>query len=65
MDDESFNRLLNGPLYHEYPAFRISRLALALRAVVDACGPVGERALQQYCEHRDYWKYWTEEKPQQ
>jgi hypothetical protein len=46
---ERFNELLNGPLGHPLPIFAITRLALALRAVVDATGDAGERALEEYC----------------
>lgn len=52
MDDEEFNRLLNGPLAHPFPIFAIQRLAMALRIVVEAGGPDAARALRSYCEQR-------------
>lgn len=48
MTDEEFNRLLNGPLSHPLPMFTISRLAMALRFLVDA-SERGEDALRAYC----------------
>lgn len=52
MDDEEFNKLLNGPLSHPLPIFAIQRLAIALRLVVEATGPEGARALRNHCEAR-------------
>jgi hypothetical protein len=52
MTDERFNELLNGPLAHPLPHFAITRLALALRVVLEATGEAGERALESYCEER-------------
>lgn len=52
MTGERFNELLNGPLHHPMPMFVITRLALALRSVVDATGSDGEQALENYCRHR-------------
>lgn len=53
MTNERFNELLNGPLSHPMPMFSITRLALALRAVVDATGEAGERALEEHCRERE------------
>ena len=53
MTDERFNELLNGPLSHPLLPFRFSRLAMALRAVVEATGKAGEDALEQYCADRE------------
>lgn len=53
MTDERFNELLNGPLSHPMPMFAFTRLALALRTVVEACGEPAERALEEYCAARD------------
>lgn len=53
MTIERFNELLNGPLSHPFPAFRITRLALALQAVVEATGQDGEDALEAHCMDRD------------
>ena len=53
MTDERFNELLNGPLGHPLIPFRITRLVLALRAVLDACGPQADIALEDYCTDRD------------
>lgn len=49
MTDEEFNRLFNGPLSHPLPMFTISRLAMALRHVVEATGDRGEDALRALC----------------
>lgn len=53
MTDARFNELLAGPLAHPLVPFRISRLALALKAVVDATGEAGARALEAYAAARD------------
>lgn len=53
MTNERFNELLNGPLRHPMPMFCITRLAMALKTVVDATGEVGEKALLDYCDARD------------
>jgi len=53
MTNQRFNELLNGPLSHPMPMFTITRLALALRAVVDATGEAGERALENHCDARE------------
>ena len=53
MTDQRFNELLRGPLHHPMIPFAISRLALALRAVVDATGPAGEKALEDHCALRE------------
>jgi len=53
MTNERFSELLNGPLSHPMPMFQISRLAIALRAVVEATGAAGERALEEHCAQRD------------
>jgi hypothetical protein len=53
MSDEEFNRLLNGPLRHPLPMFSISRLAIALRVVINATGDVGANALRDHCAERD------------
>jgi hypothetical protein len=55
---ERYNELLRGPLWHPLPGFTITRLALALKAVVDACGDKGDQALEVYCadlQARDDW----------
>ena len=53
MTDERFNELLNGPLAHPIIPFRITRLMLALRAVVEATGEDGEKALEDWCAARE------------
>ena len=53
MSDKEFNALLNGPLHHPMPNFLIIRLAMALRAVVEATGEAGEKALREHCAARD------------
>jgi hypothetical protein len=52
MSDEEFNSLLNGPLNHPFPMFAISRLALALKDVVEATGDGGAQALREHCAAR-------------
>lgn len=52
MTAERFNELVNGPLSHPMPMFTITRLLLALRAVVDSTGEAGERALEEHCAAR-------------
>lgn len=53
MTDERFNQLVNGPLSHPMPMFVITRLAMALRAVVEATGHAGEIALEKHCMERE------------
>jgi len=50
---ERFNVLLHGPLNHRLDRFRAQRLALALQAVVDATGPAGAAALEDWCRKRE------------
>jgi hypothetical protein len=52
MTNERFNELINGPLGHPLIPFRITRLCLALRAVVEATGPSWDRALEEHCASR-------------
>ncbi len=59
MSDEEFTKLVNGPLHHPLAMFCITRLALALRCVVDATGEDGAQALRAYCrgrEQQDHFK---------
>jgi len=53
MTDERFNELLQGPLHHPMVPFAITRLALALRAVVEATGEAGTKALEDHCALRE------------
>jgi len=53
MSTEEFNRLLNGPLSHPLVPFTITRLSLALAAVVEATGKRGAEALRSHCAARD------------
>ena len=53
MTNERFNELLNGPLHHPMVPFVITRLSLALKAVVDATGEAGEKALEDHCAARE------------
>lgn len=53
MNGERFNQLLQGPLHHPFPLFTITRLAIALKAVVDECGEAGEAALERHCAERE------------
>ncbi len=53
MTESEFNRLLNGPLAHPAVMFRLTRLSIALRAVLDATGPIGANALREHCAERD------------
>jgi len=50
--NQGFNELLNGPLAHPLPQFSITRLALALRDVVESTGEAGEKALEAHCAAR-------------
>jgi len=53
MTSERFNQLLNGPLSHPLPVFTLSRLSLALYAVVQATGEAGDKALEDHCRERE------------
>ena len=53
MKDARFQALLNGPLSHPVVPFTITRLILALRAVVEATGAAGEAALEEHCALRE------------
>lgn len=53
MTDQQFIKLLTGPLHHPLIMFQLSRLAIALRAVVEATGEAGERALLEHCQQRE------------
>lgn len=52
MTTDRFNQLLNGPLNHPLIPFQITRLQLALLYVLEATGPAGDRALEDYCARR-------------
>lgn len=54
MTNSRFKELLAGPLYHPLTIFQLTNLAEALRAVVDATGEAGDKALEDFC--RDRWK---------
>jgi hypothetical protein len=47
-----FMELLNGPLNHPIAPLMITRLTLALHAVVEATGKAGEDALEAHCRDR-------------
>ncbi len=53
MNDDEFNQLLNGPLWHPMVPFIITRLTLALRDVVEATGDAGAEALRKHCAARE------------
>lgn len=53
MTDARFEELINGPLSHPMIPFRLTRLILALRTVVETTGDAGERALEEYCAARE------------
>lgn len=56
MSDDEFNRLLAGPLSHPLGMFVATRLAIALRVVVEATGEAGADVLREHCrelEHDD------------
>lgn len=53
MTNERFNELLSGPLHHPMIPFVITRLTLALRAVVEDCGAAGDAALERHCAARE------------
>lgn len=48
MSDEEFERILNGPLAHPLFIMRLNRLAIALKAVVEATGEAGAQALRDH-----------------
>lgn len=50
MTTERFARLLKGALHHPLPMFIITRVSLALMAVVTICGKEGADALEAFCE---------------
>ena len=52
MRNERFEELVNGPLDHPLVPFKITRLILALRLVVELCGEAGDRALEEACRAR-------------
>ena len=52
MTNERFNELINGPLDHPVPMFKIMRLMMALRVVVDA-HPDADNALEAHCAERE------------
>jgi hypothetical protein len=52
MTDERFNQLLNGPLSHPLIPLRISRLAMALRDVVETVPGAASR-LEAHCLERE------------
>lgn len=53
MTDKRFEELVNGPLSHPMIPFKLTRLMLALRAVVEMTGQAGEDALEAYCRDRE------------
>jgi hypothetical protein len=53
VSDHEFNKLVNGPLSHPLVLFRLTRLSTALRAVVEATGAAGEKALRDHCARRE------------
>lgn len=53
MTDARFNELIAGPLSHPLIPFRITRLMLALRAVVEATGDAGDAALEAFARQRE------------
>jgi hypothetical protein len=53
MTVDRFNQLLAGPLFHPLPMFTTTRLALALKHVVDQTGEAGEKALEDWCADRE------------
>jgi hypothetical protein len=54
MTEDRFNYLMNeGALSHQLLPFRITRLALALKYVVDGCGKQGSDLLEAWCQARD------------
>jgi hypothetical protein len=53
MTNDEFNEYLQGALSHPMPMFQITRLALCLKAVVEAGGHKAEIALKQWCAEHD------------
>lgn len=52
MTTDRFNELVDGPLRHPLLPFAVTRLTLALMAVLDATGEIGEAALEEHCRVR-------------
>ena len=70
LTDEQFNKLLTMLLgrywdseSHPNPNFLIRTLVVAMKALVDATGQAGEKALEKYCnDHRlvmDDYELWS------
>ena len=53
MEEKRFNELLAGPLYDSLVVFQLTKLITALRAVVNATGEQGAKALEEHCEERE------------
>jgi hypothetical protein len=49
---ERFNQLLNGLVYQASPEVAVARLTMALWAVVQATGTLGEQTLETHCAER-------------
>lgn len=49
MTDQHFNALINGPLNHPLPMFRLARLTMALRILVESIGEEAEDVLERHC----------------
>jgi hypothetical protein len=56
-----FQQLVNGPLAHPFIPFRITRLTMALLAVVNETGKQGAEALEAHCVKRAELDYINEE----
>ena len=55
MDDEELWAIINGPLGHEQPGIRQSRMIKALKAVLDGTGFDGELALREHLQQAHNW----------
>lgn len=53
MTDERFNEIISGPLWHPISPLMVTRIAMALRAVLLATGNAGDAALEAYAAARD------------
>ena len=53
MTNERFNELMGWLVIHPLFPFRINRLMMALRAVVEATGDAGDAALEAFARQRE------------
>lgn len=61
MTDEQFNNLVNSLIEGLPLPLVVTRLSLALRAVIEATGPLGDLALVNHCQERTLLDWQQEE----